>query len=33
MGKSMSEETGEEFPEDFDEMLENGPGGEDGDED
>lgn len=31
MGKSMAEETGEEFPEDFDAMMENGPPGE-GDE-
>ena len=31
MGKSMADETGEELPEDFDEMMENGPPGE-GDE-
>jgi putative FmdB family regulatory protein len=28
MGKSMADETGEELNEDFDEMMENGPGGE-----
>ena len=28
MGKSMAEETGEELREDFDEMIENGPRGE-----
>jgi putative FmdB family regulatory protein len=28
MGKSMADETGEELPEDFDEMMESGPGGE-----
>lgn len=28
MGKSMADETGEELPEDFDQMMENGPGGE-----
>jgi hypothetical protein len=28
MGKSMVDETGEELPEDFDEMMESGPGGE-----
>jgi putative FmdB family regulatory protein len=32
MGKSMADETGEELPEDFDEMMENGPGGEADDE-
>ena len=32
MGKSMSEETGEELPEDFEEMVEKGTEGE-GDED
>jgi putative FmdB family regulatory protein len=31
MGKSMADETGEELPEDFDEMMENEPPGE-GDE-
>ena len=25
MGKSMADETGEELPEDFDEMMESGP--------
>jgi hypothetical protein len=25
MGKSVADETGEELPEDFDEMMENGP--------
>src|SRR5262245_55190092 len=29
MGKSMAGETGEELPDDFDEMMENGRGGED----
>ena len=28
MGKSMADETGEELPEDFDEMMENGARGE-----
>jgi putative FmdB family regulatory protein len=28
MGKSMADETGEELPEDFDQMMEEGPGGE-----
>jgi putative FmdB family regulatory protein len=28
MGKSMAEETGEELPEDFDDMIESGSGGE-----
>jgi hypothetical protein len=28
MGKSMADETGEDLPEDFDEMMENGPGEE-----
>src|SRR5262249_4956263 len=28
MGKSMADETGEELPEDFDEMMETGTGGE-----
>ena len=28
MGKSMADETGEEFPEDFDEMMESRQGGE-----
>jgi putative FmdB family regulatory protein len=32
MGRSMADETGEELPEDFDEMMENRPLGE-GDED
>ena len=32
MGRSMADETGEELPEDFDEMMESGPGVE-GDED
>jgi hypothetical protein len=31
MGKNMADETGEELPEDFDEMMENGPQ-EEGDE-
>jgi hypothetical protein len=31
MGKNMADETGEELPEDFDEMMESGPGGEDED--
>jgi hypothetical protein len=31
MGKSMAEETGEELPDDFDEMMESGMKGE-GDE-
>jgi hypothetical protein len=31
MGKSIGDETGEELPEDFDEMMENQPG-EDSDE-
>jgi hypothetical protein len=25
MGKSVADETGEELPDDFDEMMENGP--------
>ena len=29
MGKSVAEETGEELPDDFEEMMENGPGGGD----
>jgi len=32
MGRSMADETGEELPEDFDEMMENGPPGEGDDE-
>ena len=28
MGKTMADETGEELPEDFDELMENRPGGE-----
>lgn len=28
MGRSMADETGEELPEDFDEMMENGPEGD-----
>jgi putative FmdB family regulatory protein len=32
MGKSMADETGEELPEDFDEMMERGPGEEADDE-
>jgi putative FmdB family regulatory protein len=32
MGKSVADETGEELPEDFDEMMENGPRGEGDDE-
>jgi hypothetical protein len=28
MGKSMADETGEELPEDFDEMMESGTGGQ-----
>jgi hypothetical protein len=28
MGKTMADETGEELPEDFDEMIKNGPGEE-----
>jgi hypothetical protein len=29
MGKSVADETGEELPEDFDEMMESGPPGDD----